>query len=110
MLSVKEIILEEIVNFRENKNHGKLKSTGKRFWIGIASVYDGEIEEVHTYEEAKRNDFHHSFYFSPNALEKIDDETSMVFWVDEFGIEGEWTHGKMSQKIIDLIGQQIDII
>ena len=52
MLSVKEIILEEIVNFRENKNHGKLKSTGKRFWIGIASVYDGEIEEVHTYEEA----------------------------------------------------------
>jgi len=94
----------------QNNNHGKLKSSGKRFWIGIASVFDGEIEEVHTYEEAKRNDFHHSFYFSPNAVEKMDNEESMIFWVEEYGIESDWTHGKMSQNVINLINQQIDVV
>lgn len=93
----------------ENKNHGILKSNGKRFWIGTVSVLDGWIDEVHTYEEASNYDFHHSFYFSPNAIEKIDDEESMVFWVDEDGINGEWSHGKIPQDIINNIEQQIII-
>lgn len=33
---------------------------GKEFWSGCVSLIDGKIEEVHTYEEAQRCDFHHS--------------------------------------------------
>lgn len=98
------IINEENV---KDKNLATWKKTGKKFWIGCVNILDGEIEEVHTYEEAKRNDFHHSFYFSPNMLEKIQDEECMVFWVDEFGINGEWTHGKIPQNIINKISNQI---
>lgn len=35
---------------------------GKEFWSGCVSLIDGKIEEVHTYEEAQRCDFHHSPY------------------------------------------------
>ena len=111
-MDIKTIIKEEIQNFVEtnksnDKNHGVLKSTGKKFWIGTVSVLDGRIEEVHTYEEAEKYDFHHSFYFSSSAREKIDEEESMVFWVDKYSINGEWTHGKISQNIINSINQQI---
>lgn len=98
---------EANISSYEDKNYGVLKSTGKRFWIGTVSVLDGKIEEVHTYEEAKKHDFHHSFYFSSCACEKIDNEESMVFWVDKHGINGEWTHGKIPQDIINVINQQI---
>lgn len=100
----------EINEEQENKNHAVLKRNGKRFWIGAANVLDGYIEEIHTYEEAERNDFHHSFYFSPNMVEKISDEECMVFWVDEDGINDEWTHGKIPMNIIRLIENQINIL
>ena len=111
-MGLQEIIGEEIgllKNQENNNNHAILKRTGKKFWIGCANTLDGYIEEVHTYEEAERSDFHHSFYFSPNMLEKISNEECMVFWVDEFGINGEWTHGAIPQNIINEIHQQINI-
>lgn len=97
-------------NKNENKNHAILLKTGERFWIGSANVYDGEIEEVHTYEKAKDNDFHHSFYFSEGQLEKIKDEECMIFWVDSDGFHGEWTHGKIPTNIISEIQKQIKFI
>lgn len=104
-----EIILQEIEKVL-NKNRAVLKKTGERFWIGSVNVYDGEIEEVHTYEEAEKNDFHHSMYFSRSQVEKIDNEECMAFWVDARGINGEWTHGALERDIVNKIRQQIDIL
>ena len=61
----------EYDQFISDKNHGLLLKTNERFWIGSVNVLDGEIEEVHTYEKAEENDFHHSFYFSDTQLQKI---------------------------------------
>lgn len=109
-MNIKKIILEEIKNFEEDKNYAILKRTGKKFWIGCANILDGFIEEVHTYEEAENYDFHHSFYFSKNMLEKIDNEECMVFWVEGSGVNGEWTHGKIPLNIIGIIESQINFI
>lgn len=68
------------------------------------------IEEVYTYEEAENEDFHHSFYFSISQLEKIENEECMVFWVNNNGINGEWTHGIIPRNIIHKINNQIKII
>lgn len=73
-------------------------------------MYDGEIEEVHTYEKAQSKDFHHSFYFSEPQLEKIDSEECMIFWVNENGINGNWTHGDIPIDIKYEIKNQIKII
>jgi hypothetical protein len=104
---------EEFVNEdykkRENPNHGILLKNNKRFWIGSVNVFDGKIEEVHTYEKAEDCDFHHSFYFSMPQLEKIKNEECMVFWVDEDGINGQWSHGEMPIDIIGEIEKQIKI-
>lgn len=40
---------------------------GKPFWCGAVDLNDGEIIEVHTFEEASQHDFHHSLYFSDDA-------------------------------------------
>lgn len=34
----------------------------------------------------------------------------MIFWVDEYGINGEWTHGSISDRIISEIEKQIKIV
>jgi len=65
--------------------------------------------EIHIYEKAQSYDFHHSFYFSPGAQEKIEDEESMVFWVDEDGVNGEWTHGSIPANIVTMIYKQISV-
>jgi hypothetical protein len=104
-----EIIKDEIRNVI-SKNHGLLKKTGERFWIGTVNVLDGEIEEVHTYEEAERNDFHHSLYFSQSQIDKIDNEECMVFWINSGGVQGEWTHGVVARSIVGKIKQQIEIV
>jgi len=108
-MNITQIINEEISKVL-NKNRGLLKRTGERFWIGSVNVYDGEIEEVHTYEHAYNSDFHHSMYFSQPQLEKIDNEECMVFWIDSTGIQGQWTHGQISRNIESDILSQIEII
>ncbi len=56
-----------------------LKRNKKIFWIGAVNLLDGYIEEVYTYETAKNADFHHSFYFSQNAIRKIREEEWGIF-------------------------------
>jgi len=34
----------------------------------------------------------------------------MLFWVDEDGVNGEWTHGKIPGNLISEIEKQIEII
>lgn len=101
------ILYEESDDIYGDKNRGILKRTGEEFWIGTVNVYDGEIEEVHTYEEARDNDFHHSFYFSQSQIEKMTNGECMIFWINADGIQAEWTMGKASPDIINKIKEQI---
>lgn len=103
------ILYEESDDIYGNKNRGVLKRTGEEFWIGTVNVYDGEIEEVHTYEEARNNDFHHHFYFSPAQVEKMIARECMIFWINANGIQAEWTMGKASPDIVNKIKEQIEI-
>jgi hypothetical protein len=43
---------------------------GKPFTLGAVSLLDGQIEETHTFEEAEAGDWHHTFIFSPEILER----------------------------------------
>lgn len=54
---------------------------GKKAWSGAVDTLDGTIEEVHSYNEAKDYGFHHSFYFSDEQLEKMEEGLSCVFFV-----------------------------
>ena len=56
---------------------------GKSYWCGSVNKYDGKIEEVHNYKEAKRSDFHHTFYFSEPQLLKMDEGENVFFYVDK---------------------------
>ena len=58
---------------------------GKNAWSGAISALDGVIEETHPYRDAKEYDFHHSFYFSEPAIERIGNGDSLFFYVDEDG-------------------------
>ena len=93
-----------------DKNHGLLLRSNKKFWIGSVNILDGRIEEVHTYEKAFANDFHHSLYFSQTQVEKIKNEECMIFWVDLAGVQGEWRHGKLPWNIAQEINKQIEIV
>jgi hypothetical protein len=139
MSSIKKLIFEEIKNFVTeiqspldpnyqisnippgydggilnekvgNKNQAILNRTSEKFWIGSVNVLDGEIEEVHTYEEAKSYDFHHSFYFSQAQQEKMEEGECHVFWVEDGEIESEWTQGPVTRNIENKIKEQITII
>ena len=71
-----------------NKNEATYR--GKPFWIGSVNLTDGEIEEVHSYEEAEANGFHHTFYFSDPQLDKIDEDENGIFWVENGKVQGDW--------------------
>lgn len=58
---------------------------GKKAWSGAVNSLDGVIEETHPYENAKEYDFHHSFYFSDPAIERIANGESLFFYVDDNG-------------------------
>lgn len=68
-----------------DKNIGEID--GKRFWIGAVSLLDGEIEETYTYEQAEEQDFHHSFLVSEAQQERIRDGESVMFWIDDRGVQ-----------------------
>lgn len=58
---------------------------GKDYWSGSVNTLDGEIEEVHTFKEAKDADFHHSFYFSYEQQDKMEEGECVFFCIDEEG-------------------------
>ena len=103
------ILYEKSDDIYGNKNRGTLKRTGEEFWIGSVNVMNGEIEEVHTYEEARDKDFHHNLYFSPVQVEKFTEGECMIFWINADGIQAEWTMGKASPDVVNKIKEQIKI-
>lgn len=102
----------EATRFREYpsspcNNAGVFK--GRRFFCGAFNPLDGYIEELHTWEEAKEWNFHHSLYFTPDVAEGINHEELVFFWVDrETGELGLWwrTDGTQYEPAIM---EQIDI-
>lgn len=81
---------------------------GKPFWIGTVNTLDGKIESVYDYETAESNDFHHSFYMSPEIVEKIDNEDSAVFWFNNNGeIEFQWRND-IAKDWLEAIKEQLD--
>ena len=67
-------------------------------WCGSVNILDGIIEEVHTYEEARMNDFHHTFIFSEQQVEKIDNGECLFFSVEPTGVVLGWTDPNLSQS------------
>ena len=68
---------------------------GKPFWSGEVDFRDGVINEVHTKEQAEAADHHHSFYFSPAAVERMSIMESLFFWVENDGkINLNWVEGQ----------------
>jgi hypothetical protein len=95
----------------ENSGDGAIWK-GKKFWIGAINSLDNQIEEVHSYKEAEANDFHHSFYFSDTAVEKINDEEWSVFWIEKGQIILHWRNWKnqVESKVISDIEKQITFL
>ena len=84
---------------------------GKEAWSGAVSLKDGIIEEVHSAREAMNADFHHSLYFSEAVAERIDDEESAFFWVDDGTIFTEWRSDNSDNlNLIASIKEQIELI
>ena len=80
---------KKIVEPRKQKNESLNESSGgntfifkgKKCWSGAVNTLDGTIEEVHSYKEAKEYDFHHSFYFSDEQIDKMEEGLSCFFMV-----------------------------
>jgi hypothetical protein len=102
-----KLVLVDSLN-EENSDDGAIWK-GKKFWIGAVNLLDNQIEEVHSYKEAEANDFHHSFYFSDNAVEKIRDDEWTVFWIENGKIMANWRN-QVESKVISDIEKQITFL
>ena len=110
----RDLIVEKFGSGNENADiryadrEGNTASfNGKAFWSGSVSLIDGVIEEVHTYAEAENADFHHTLYFSPEQIDKMDGEENAFFCVDKGKIE-IW-RDEIPSNIISEIKKQIII-
>lgn len=92
--------------YSKSDTHNVATFRGKPFWSGSVSLIDGEIEEVHTYEEAEAEDFHHSSYFSDGQVEKMDNGENGFFWVEDGKIYGEW-RDSIPDAILKRVAEQI---
>jgi len=93
----------------EHEGNGAIFN-GKKFWIATANNLDGVIEETHTYKTAWENDFHHSFYFSQQQLDKITNDECTIFWIND-GIDGEfWRNESREPWLIKKIEEQIEYL
>ena len=104
----REAGLQTSKSAKENKNLGKWN--GKEFWSGAVNTLDGVIEEVHTFEKAQAEDFHHNFYFSDKAISNMNDNDGdwAFFWVDEDGkIQTMWREDNSAFR--KQIADQIEI-
>lgn len=57
---------------------------GVPFWSGSVNLHDGEIEEVHSYQQAQAADCHHTFLFFAGADRK-DGGRRLRFFLDQQG-------------------------
>ena len=91
-------------------NHNKATFKGKKFWAGCVNMSDGTIEEVHTYEEAQRNDFHHSLYFSQRTIDGMRNNEMAFFCIGNKGeIEGDWRIS-IPRRIILRMNEQLGCV
>jgi hypothetical protein len=104
--SMKDSVLHEGQALYSDRNTASFK--GKAFWSGSVSLLDGVIEEVHTMEEAEAVDFHHSMYFSPAQVEKMENGENAFFWVDDGKVQGDWRES-VPKTIIKRIEEQIKV-
>lgn len=72
---------EGLVKLEEDTGSDTFIFKGKKAWSGAVNTLDGTIEEIHTYKQAKNADFHHSFYFSDEQLDKMSEGESCFFCV-----------------------------
>ena len=63
----------------------KAGGAGTKFWIGAVDL-DGNIVEVHKYEEAERCDFHPDFYFTEEVLLAVERMKMTFFWMNKPGV------------------------
>jgi hypothetical protein len=93
-----------------SENQNLATFNGKPFWAGAVNLFSGDIEEIHSYQEAENNDFHHSMYFSQNATERMKDEEYGFFWLtiknNQLIVNGDW-RTKIPQNILNKIKSQI---
>ena len=82
---------------------------GKKYWSGIVDLRDGQIEEVHTYEEAQNSDFHHSFYITPTNQDKMKEGVVSFFYVNKNKVILNGSGQKLNPKIESRIKEQIKI-
>lgn len=109
----------------EAKKDNTFSFRGKDAWCGSVDTTDGAIEEIHTYDEAKRNGFHHSFLFSEPQLDKMDSGNSCFFFVDTDGkiyvdpvqrfssgevlFDGDFLKERIGEQITKLITEDISV-
>lgn len=76
---------------------------GKKFWIGLADAFDGEIKQVYSYTAAKNAGFHHSLYMDQNLAEDLKEGKLVVFWIDGKNVVVDiWVHNnsKSNEQLI----------
>jgi hypothetical protein len=105
---MREIMMLVEARHINEANEGVWK--GKRFWSGAFDTRDGQIIEVHTYEEAVGADMHHSFYFSSNAIEMMDDDEAHFFWIDNGKVNTEFRQAAASAKLVAIVTSQIQFV
>ena len=69
----------------KKKNLGVDKKTGKRFWAVVVDSNDGKVEQMIPYSKAKQVGFHHRLYVRPSLTEKLLDNKSNMFYIDDYG-------------------------
>lgn len=113
MLTYKSPLEQANALVPQRKSKDTFSYNGKNAWSGAVSTIDGAIEETHPYSRAKDYDFHHSFYFSDPAIERIESGDSLLFYVDEKGnIQLDPTNrgqGYDKNALLDKIAKQIKI-
>jgi hypothetical protein len=98
-------------------NGAILNRNKKAFWAGLVNILDGYIEEVHDYVDAENAEFHHSYYFSPRALRRLEEQEGIIFFVFDDGDIQIWEDhespqltNKEKEALTDAIKEQITLI
>lgn len=83
---------------------------GRPFWCGSVNLLDGEIEEVHFYEEAETMGFHHTLYFSEAQLAKMDAGECVFFWIEDGRVEIDWGDKDGEANVFRIWSGRVEIV
>lgn len=90
------------------------KVTDSEFWIGAVEHESGKILEVHSLEEAKRNDYHADLYFSEDVVTRQDKCKVSYFWIEEGRVQLDWetefNDEAGSKFLCERINSQLEIV